>query len=115
LILTLVLVAKQAFATQAHSAPKGLYAHQLGHIFFIVPMGVLIYWLRARQLVQMVGWRYIQHAALFFILWNLDAFCVHLLEEYKGNVSQVARQCGPERHALQQIMRRYQIKANDYR
>ena len=108
MILTLVLVAKQAFATQAHSAPKGLYAHQLGHIFFIVPMGVLIYWLRARQLVQMVGRRYIQHAAL-------DAFCVHLLEEYKGNVSQVARQCGPERQALQQIMRRYQINANDYR
>ena len=75
------MIAEPAFATQAHSAPEGLYAHQLAHIFFIISMGVLIYWLRARQLVQSDGWRYIQYAALFFILWNLDAFTVHLLEE----------------------------------
>ena len=77
----LLLLAEPALATQAHSAPEGLYAHQLAHIFFIISMGVLIYWLRARRLVRMVGWRYIQYAALFFILWNLDAFSVHLLEE----------------------------------
>jgi len=81
LIGALVLVAEPAFATQAHSAPEGLYAHQLAHIFFIVSMGVLIYWLRERKLVRAVGWRYIQYAAFFFILWNLDAFSVHLLEE----------------------------------
>jgi len=75
------LIAEPAFATQAHSAPEGLYAHQLAHIFFIVSMGILIYWLRERQLVREVGWRYIQYAALFFILWNLDAFSVHLIEE----------------------------------
>ena len=77
----ILIIAEPAFATQAHSAPEGLYAHQLAHIFFIISMGVLIYWLRARQLVQSAGWRYIQYAALFFILWNLDAFTVHLLEE----------------------------------
>ncbi len=77
----ILFIAQPALATQAHSAPEGLYAHQLAHIFFIVSMGVLIYWLRARQLVKMVGWRHIQYAALFFILWNMDAFCVHLLEE----------------------------------
>ena len=76
-----MIIAEPAFATQAHGAPEGLYAHQLAHIFFIISMGVLIYWLRERQLVQTVGWRYIQYAALFFILWNLDAFSVHLLEE----------------------------------
>jgi len=81
LIGAMLLVAEPAFATQAHNAPEGLYAHQLAHIFFIVSMGVLIYWLRERKLVQAVGWRYIQYAALFFILWNLDAFSVHLLEE----------------------------------
>jgi hypothetical protein len=77
----MLIIAEPAFATQAHSAPEGLYAHQLAHIFFIISMGVLIYWLRARRLVQSAGWRYIQYAALFFILWNLDAFTVHLLEE----------------------------------
>ena len=81
LVLAIALVSEPALATQAHSAPEGLYAHQLAHIFFIVSMGVLIYWLRERKLVQAVGWRYIQYAALFFILWNLDAFSVHLLEE----------------------------------
>ncbi|MEJ2169582.1 MAG: hypothetical protein P8X90_29100 [Desulfobacterales bacterium] len=80
-IVALVLVSDPAFATQAHGAPEGLYAHQLAHIFFIVSMGVLIYWLRERKLVRAVGWRYIQYAAFFFILWNLDAFSVHLLEE----------------------------------
>ena len=77
----ILAIAEPAFATQAHSAPEGLYAHQLAHIFFIISLGVLTYWLRARRLVQDAGWRYIQYAALFFILWNLDAFTVHLLEE----------------------------------
>jgi len=81
MIAALVLVSEPALATQAHNAPEGLYAHQLAHVFFIISMGVLIYWLRERKLVQAVGWRYIQYAALFFILWNLDAFSVHLLEE----------------------------------
>jgi hypothetical protein len=81
LVLAVVLVSEPALATQAHNAPEGLYAHQLAHIFFIVSMGVLIYWLRERKLVRTVGWRYIQYAALFFILWNLDAFSVHLMEE----------------------------------
>ena len=39
----------------------------------------------------------------------------HLLTINNGNVTQTARQCGLERQALQQIMRRYQIKADEYR
>ena len=44
-------------------------------------MGVLIYWLRQRGLVQESGWRYIQYAAFFLILWNLDTFLVHALDD----------------------------------
>ncbi len=44
-----------------------------------------------------------------------QSFIGHLLEENNGNVSQAARQCGLERQALQQIMRRYEIKADRYR
>jgi hypothetical protein len=77
----ILLFAEPAFATQAHGEPEGLYAHQLGHLFFIISMGVLIFWLRERQLVQAAGWRYIQYSALFFILWNVDAFFVHLVDE----------------------------------
>ncbi len=40
-----------------------------------------IYWLRQRRLVREPGWRCIQYAALFFILWNLDAFAAHFLDE----------------------------------
>ena len=81
LIASILFLAEPAVATQAHGAPEGLYAHQLGHLFFIVSMGVLIFWLRERQLVQAAGWRYIQYSALFFILWNVDAFFVHLVDE----------------------------------
>jgi DNA-binding NtrC family response regulator len=42
-------------------------------------------------------------------------FIGRLLEAHNGNVSQAARQCGLERQALQQIIRRYQINADDFR
>jgi len=43
------------------------------------------------------------------------SFIGNLLVESKGNVTQAARQCGLERQALQQIMKRYGIKADHYR
>lgn len=70
-----------AWATQGHGQPEGLYAHQMAHLFFIVSMGVLIYWLRDHDLVVIPGWRLIQYSALFFILWNVDAYTVHYIEE----------------------------------
>lgn len=70
-----------AFATQGHSDPEGLYVHQFSHLFFVFSMGILIYWLRFRRLIHKKGWRYIQYSAFFFILWTIDAFTVHLLDE----------------------------------
>jgi DNA-binding NtrC family response regulator len=50
---------------------------------------------------------------------NLQAFNAayigHMLTVSKGNVTQAARACGLERQALQQVMRRYGIKADPYR
>ncbi len=69
-----------ALAVQTHGGPEGLYAHQMAHLFFTFAMGLLIYWLRTRRLVAEAGWRLIQYAALFFMLWNLDAFAAHQLE-----------------------------------
>ena len=43
------------------------------------------------------------------------AYLSNLLTINRGNVSRAARQCGMERQALQQIMRRYRIKADDFR
>ncbi|MGD9007495.1 MAG: sigma-54 dependent transcriptional regulator [Desulfobacteraceae bacterium] len=39
----------------------------------------------------------------------------NLLKLCKGNVTQAAEKCGMKRQALQQIIRRYQIKTGDYR
>lgn len=69
------------FATQGHGGIEGVYAHQIAHLFFLISMGVLIYWLRQRGLVLESGWRYIQYAAFFLILWNIDTILVHSLDD----------------------------------
>lgn len=81
LIGELFFYGSPALATQEHGGHEGLYVHQLSHIFFAFSMGILIYWLRQRDLVRKSGWRYIQYSAIFFIFWTFDAFTVHLLSE----------------------------------
>ena len=71
-------------ATQTHGGAEGLIAHQLAHLFYLFAMGILVYWLRKRQLIHRSGWRLIQFAAIFLILWNIDTFFVHLLDETPG-------------------------------
>ncbi len=88
--VALILMPTAALATQGHGDPEGLVVHQMSHIFFMFSMGILIYWLRARDLVRHVGWRYIQYSSVFFILWTLDAFTVHILDEGMG-IIQVTR------------------------
>lgn len=78
------IVPASALAVQEHGPPEGIYSHQGAHLFFIASMGLLIYWLRQRRLVREAGWRYIQYSALFFILWNIDAFTAHFLDEQSG-------------------------------
>jgi hypothetical protein len=82
LLMTLLLLADPVLATQTHGEPEGLYVHQIAHLFFIISMGSLEFWLRQRNLVQEPGWKYIQLAAIFFIVWNLDAVLVHLMDEH---------------------------------
>jgi hypothetical protein len=81
LLVWTIITPFSAFATQGHTQPEGLYAHQMAHVFFMFSMGLLMYWLRKRGLVKETGWRYIQFASFFFILWNADAFLVHFIEE----------------------------------
>lgn len=69
-----------AAATQVHADPEGVHAHQIAHLFFAFSMGILIYWLRERDLVQETGWRFVQYAAFFFILWNIEAIITHYLD-----------------------------------
>ena len=54
--LSLVILApNSALATQGHGGIEGVYAHQIAHLFFIISMGGLIYWLRQRGLVREKG------------------------------------------------------------
>ena len=79
-LLGLLAAANPAHATQVHLGQEGLYAHQIAHVFFIIALGTLIYWLRERKLVMETGWRFVQYSAIFFVLWNLDALLVHYLD-----------------------------------
>jgi hypothetical protein len=76
-----------ALATQGHAGIEGVWVHQFAHLFFLFSMLLLIYWLRQAGLVKLPGWRYIQYAALFFILWNVDTILVHFLDEQMRAVS----------------------------
>lgn len=69
------------FATQAHGAPEGLYAHQLAHFFFVISMGSFIFWLRKSRLSNETGWQYILYAAICLVLWNMSAFAAHYMDE----------------------------------
>ena len=79
---SLLLAADPVLATQTHGQPEGLYVHQMAHIFFIISMGSLDFWLRQRNLIKEKGWKYIQLSAVLFILWNIDAALVHFLDEH---------------------------------
>ncbi len=81
LFVCLSLWHSTALATQAHAAPEGLFTHQLAHIFFIISMGSLIFWLKKRRLSDQKGWRYIQYAAVCLVLWNIGAFAAHAMDE----------------------------------
>ncbi|MGD8703124.1 MAG: hypothetical protein PVH26_11870, partial [Desulfosarcina sp.] len=76
-----LLVPIEVPATQGHAGIEGVWVHQFAHLFFLFSMLLLIYWLRQAGLVKLLAWRYIQYAALFFILWNMDTMLVHFLDE----------------------------------
>jgi len=74
--------AEPTWATQTHGDPEGLYVHQFSHAFFLFSMGLLVYWIRTRRLTESGGWRYIQYAAILFMIWTVDAFFAHMMDEY---------------------------------
>jgi hypothetical protein len=78
---SIVLEGIPAEAFQSHPAPEGLYVHQLAHMFFVVAMAILAYWLQVNRFAEQRGWRLIQAACLLFILWNLDTILGHWVEE----------------------------------
>ena len=72
----------EGLALQVHTAPEGLYSHQIAHCFFIISMATLAFWLQERRLVEKRGWRHLQISCLLFIVWNIDALVGHVIESH---------------------------------
>ncbi len=87
LAAALVLLPFEASATQLHVHSEGIIIHQVGHLFFLTSMVVLIFAVTGKGLDSQKGWRLIQYAAFFFILWNLDAIAAHFLDNQISAVS----------------------------
>lgn len=79
-----LLVPVSAAGVQSHGDAEGLILHQLSHLFFILSMGGLAFWIGRNGLAGAPGWRAVRWAAILFVLWSADAFLVHWLETASG-------------------------------
>ncbi len=79
-VMMFVFMPGRALATQIHSGSEGIIVHQLGHLFFLFSMVIIIFAINGKELDKEKGWRLIQYSAFLFILWNMDAMCVHFLD-----------------------------------
>jgi hypothetical protein len=79
-LICLGLLPSVVHATQLHASSEGIITHQMGHLFFLFSMVALIFTVTGKGLNQQTGWRLIQYAAFFFILWNLDAVAAHFID-----------------------------------
>ncbi|MEA3546410.1 MAG: hypothetical protein U9R66_02010 [Thermodesulfobacteriota bacterium] len=82
LFLLSVFSPAPAYGVQVHSAPEGLYVHQMAHLFFAGAMLFLFIYLKKFPLGHSTAWRYIRLSLFFFFLWNINALIVHTLEVY---------------------------------
>ncbi len=70
----------EAHAIQLHASSEGIITHQIGHLFFLFSMVILIFTVSGKKLDMKKGWRFIQYSAFFFVLWNLDAILAHFFD-----------------------------------
>ena len=80
------------YALQFHSGSEGIITHQIGHLFFLFSMVVLMFIINGKGLAIHKGWRLIQVSAFFFVLWNGCAIVVHFLDNqiYAVSVERLA-------------------------
>lgn len=73
----LTIIPMDAWALQSHSAPEGLYVHQMAHILFTGAL-IYLYWhTRRTPELKGRGWKYLQIFCIVFACWNLLAFIGH--------------------------------------
>ncbi len=76
-----------AAAIQQHVHDEGIIVHQIGHLFFLLSMVVLVLSIAGKGLGRLKGWRCIQVSCLFFILWNIGTITAHFLDNQIDIVS----------------------------
>jgi hypothetical protein len=83
LILLLLLgQTESAWALQSHSAPEGIYVHQLAHVLFMGALAYLYWHTRRSPVLTSKGWKYLQIFCILLFCWNLLAFTGHEAFEY---------------------------------
>jgi len=98
-ILLLFGHADSAWALQSHSAPEGLYVHQMAHILFMGALGYLYWHTRRSQVFISKGWKYLQFFCVLLICWNLLAFVGHEAFEYLSSADFIAQHSWKEQLA----------------
>lgn len=79
-ICLIPVLPENLYALQFHSSSEGIITHQIGHLFFLFSMVMLMFIISGKGLTIHKGWRLIQLSAFFFILWNGCAIAAHFLD-----------------------------------
>lgn len=77
MLLVLQAMPGSAWALQPHSAPEGLYVHQMSHLLFTGALVYLYMHTRRTPELQSKGWKYLQTFCILFSGWNLLALIGH--------------------------------------
>jgi len=79
-VLAGLVLPEQALAIQLHQGSEGIIVHQVGHLFFLLSMVILVFIITGRGLNRDRGWRMIQYSAILFAIWNLDTIAAHFFD-----------------------------------
>lgn len=77
LFLLLLAQTDSAWALQSHSAPEGIYVHQMAHLLFMGALAYLYWHTRRSPILASKGWKYLQLFCILLFSWNLLAFTGH--------------------------------------
>ena len=77
ILLFLLGQTENAWALQSHSAPEGIYVHQMAHILFMGALAYLYWHTRRSPVLVSKGWKYLQVFCILLFCWNLLAFAGH--------------------------------------
>ncbi len=80
-LLGTMLLPEKSMALQTHSAPEGIYLHQMAHVLYMAALGYL-YWDTKRSEFSGRGWAYLRVFCVLTIGWNGLAFIGHEATSY---------------------------------